>query len=760
MTGTLARRRFTGVLLTAVLLFAVITVPASAELTQTTTRASVTTEGGQSDFHSGDPMVSANGRYVAFESDAQNLTPGHTNGNSDIFVYDLKSGAITCASVSSSEVLALSDSYNAAISADGRYVVFESYASDLVPGIRNGHPDIYMRDLVAGETTRVTVSVTGLNDDSRAEAPAISADGRYVAFSTYGENLIVDDDNGRRDIYVRDMQSSEITRVSVSSTGEQADSHSSAPSISADGRFVAFYSNATNLVPDDTNFSDDIFVHDMESGETTRASVSSAGVQGNLDSHDAAISADGSCVAFSSWSSNLVPGDTDTNVDVFVRNLVSGYTTRVSVTPSGADGSNDAIEPSLSATGRYVAFSSNSTNLVAGDVNDRSDVFVRDMVNGVTALVSLSASGEQGTTTEWTDESNTPSISADGLTVAFQSLCDNLVANDTNGTRDIFVRRWVKDPAAPLGLTRVSGTNRYKTGVEASKLAFPDGARTVVIATGANWPDALGGSALAGAAGGPLLLTATAALPAEVSAEIARLGATNAYILGGPTAVGPGVEAALKASLGTGNVTRLAGDNRYETARKVADEAIVLANLGDGYDGVAYVATGSNFPDALAVSPIAAAKIRPVLLADPRSGAVSRPNSVTSAYILGSTSAVPASVQTALGNAIGAGNVHRLFGDNRYETAAAIANHGVAEGLSWDGVGIVTGTNFPDGLSGGAMLARFGSVMLLTPGTSLAPAAKTALEANAASIDSVFILGGDSAVSDAVAAAARNAAGL
>jgi putative cell wall-binding protein len=160
------------------------------------------------------------------------------------------------------------------------------------------------------------------------------------------------------------------------------------------------------------------------------------------------------------------------------------------------------------------------------------------------------------------------------------------------------------------------------------------------------------------------------------------------------------------------------------------------------------------------VSPIAAAKIRPVLLADPRSGAVSRPNSVTKAYILGSTSAVPASVQTALGNVIGAGNVHRLFGANRYETAAAIATHGVAEGLSWDGVGIVTGTNFPDGLSGGAMLARFGSVMLLTPGTSLAPAAKTALEANATSIDSVFILGGDSAVSDAVAAAARMAAGL
>ncbi len=310
----------------------------------------------------------------------------------------------------------------------------------------------------------------------------------------------------------------------------------------------------------------------------------------------------------------------------------------------------------------------------------------------------------------------------------------------------------------PPGVTRVEGTNRYKTGVAAAERAFPDGADTVVIATGANWPDALGGSALAGAVDGPLLLTAKDALPSEVAAEIAHLGSTKAYILGGTPAVGTGVETALKASLGASNVTRLAGDSRYTTARKVADEVIALA--GPGYDGVAYVATGGNFPDALGVSPVAAATVRPILLADPRSGAVSRPAAVDEVYILGSTSAVAASVETALKTALGASDVHRLWGANRYSTAVAVANHGIAEGLSFDGVGIATGTNFPDGLSGGAMLGRLGSVMLLTPGTTLAPETKAALQSNADDIDSVFILGGTPAISDTVAAAVRAAAGL
>ncbi len=310
----------------------------------------------------------------------------------------------------------------------------------------------------------------------------------------------------------------------------------------------------------------------------------------------------------------------------------------------------------------------------------------------------------------------------------------------------------------PVGVVRVSGANRYETGVKASEQAFPDGAGTVVIATGANWPDALGGSALAGAVDGPLLLTTKDALPQDVVDEIARLKVSEAYILGGTSAVGTAVESALKTSLGSGNVTRLSGADRYITARKVADEVISLA--GAAYDKTAYVATGANFPDALAVSPVAAALARPILLANPNSGAVSVPPAVDEAYILGGTSAVSGVSEAALKTALGAGNVVRVSGANRYATAVAIAQHGVGAGLDWNGVGLATGTNFPDGLSGGAMLGRMGTVMLLTPSDVLAPEVKTVLQNNASSIDTLFIMGGTAAVSDSVAAQARAAAGL
>lgn len=310
----------------------------------------------------------------------------------------------------------------------------------------------------------------------------------------------------------------------------------------------------------------------------------------------------------------------------------------------------------------------------------------------------------------------------------------------------------------PPGANRVSGPNRYATAIKASNQAYPDGAGTVVLATGANWPDALGGSALAGVVDGPLLLTGRDSLPAEVVAEIARLKATKVYILGGTAAVGTTVEQALNDDLGASNVDRLDGTSRYETARKVADEVIRLA--GAGYDGVAYVATGANFPDALAVSPVAAAKVRPVLLADPRTGSVSRPTAVTDVYILGGTSAVSAPIETALNNALGDAHVDRVSGANRYATGVEIAKHGVAAGLSWNGVGVATGTNFPDGLSGGAMLGRLGTVMLLTRSDTLAPEVNTVLEVNSSVIQSVFIIGGTSAVSPAVEASVKTAAGL
>ncbi len=305
----------------------------------------------------------------------------------------------------------------------------------------------------------------------------------------------------------------------------------------------------------------------------------------------------------------------------------------------------------------------------------------------------------------------------------------------------------------------VEGADRFETAVAASVEAFPFGLdplgyRTVVIATGRNWPDALGGAALAGTLGGPVLLVDTKTVPASVLAEIDRLGAGQAIILGGTGAVGPEVETALKTKLGSPNVERIGGADRYVTANNVA--ARVRQELGIFYDGTAFVATGGNFPDALAAAPLAAGNYWPIYLAHPKTGlspsTVTAMTGVTNAIILGGTGAVSTTTENALKTRFGAVNVERLAGDNRYTTAAAIAEYAVGQLLwfGWDGVGLATGTNFPDALAGGVLQGLNGSVMLLTPSNSLHPAAASALSANALEIDTITFFGGAGAISQEV----------
>jgi spore coat protein A len=299
----------------------------------------------------------------------------------------------------------------------------------------------------------------------------------------------------------------------------------------------------------------------------------------------------------------------------------------------------------------------------------------------------------------------------------------------------------------------VQGATRYETAVEASRVAFASGsAGSVVLATGRNWPDALGGAALAGAIGGPIMLCEKDSVPSAVMGEISRLGAKNVYILGGGPAVSNAVATALKNAGKT--VTRIGGANRYATARLVAAKAVEL--LGTGFDGTAFVATGLNFPDALAGSPISAARGWPIYLIDPATTASSTIASMTAAgvtkvRILGGDKVVPTSVESELKGAFGAGNVLRLSGADRYGTAAAIAEYGVVSaGMRWNGVGIATGRNFPDALAGGVMLGKAGSVLLLTPGTTLASTTRRTLSGNKASVDTVYFLGGPSAVAESV----------
>lgn len=315
------------------------------------------------------------------------------------------------------------------------------------------------------------------------------------------------------------------------------------------------------------------------------------------------------------------------------------------------------------------------------------------------------------------------------------------------------------DPApAPTDdrFTYIAGATRYDTAIQVSKHAFPIGAPAVVIATGRNWPDALGGGTLAAAVGGPVLLTDPASLPLSVAAEILRLGATKAYIVGGTGAVGTQVEQSLAALVGASNVTRIAGSSRYKTAEEIARAVAAHSPGSPAFPGGAFVATGANFPDALAATPLSAATRRPIFLISPQDVADStweamQACGVSEVIILGGTKAISSEVENELSNDLGTSKVRRLEGTSRYATAVEVATYGAQRfGLSWDGLAIATGTGFPDALAGGVMQALRNSVMLLTTGDDLHSAARACVEANSATISSVSFLGGFGALSEAV----------
>jgi Tol biopolymer transport system component len=241
--------------------------------------------------------------------------------------------------------------------------------------------------------TRVPVDAGGQQANSDSFEPAISAAGRFVAFASYASNLVPGDTNNDFDVFVRDRKAQVTQRVSVGPGGQQANGNSFEPAISADGRLVAFSSGASNLVPGDTNGTSDVFVRDRKAQVTRRVSVGPGGQQANGESLKPAISAHGRLVAFSSGASNLVPGDTNGTSDVFVRDRVAQVTRRISVGPGGQQANGGSHSPAISADGRFVAFVSRASNLVAGDTNGASDVFVRDRVAQVTRRVSVGSGG-------------------------------------------------------------------------------------------------------------------------------------------------------------------------------------------------------------------------------------------------------------------------------------------------------------------------------------------------------------------------------
>ena len=411
---------------------------AGSAAAQVTQRVNLSSSGNQARGDSEGSPVSADGRYVAFGSNAANLVPGDTNGLLDVFVRDRQTGTTERVSVDSSgaEANGKSGLYGLSISGDGRFVAFVSEATNLSPGDMNGKLDVFVRDRQLGLTECASVDPNGAtgNGDSGSYGFAISADGRYVAFASSASNLVAGD-TPALDVFVQDRQLGLTEIVSVNTTGGSANGQSYHPSISSDGHYVAFVSTASNLVQGDTNAHSDVFVRDRILGMIDLISVDSSGAQANGDNFVPSISADGRCVAFESDASNLVAGETNFLPDIFLHDRQIGTTERISVDSSGVQGLGFNVSPRISSDGRYVAFTSDASNLVPGDTNGDYDIFVRDRQLGTTERMSVDSSGMQAN-----DFSGTPWISADGRFVTFYSLATNLVAGDTNAESDIFVR--------------------------------------------------------------------------------------------------------------------------------------------------------------------------------------------------------------------------------------------------------------------------------------------------------------------------------
>ena len=385
--------------------------------------------------------ISRDGRYVAFSSSASNLVSGDTNHTDDIFVRDRRTGTTERVSVSSRGEEA--DAWTVGgISRDGRFVSFSSVSPNLVPGDTNGRQDIFVRDRALGTTERVSVGQGGVQANSNCAGGEMSSDGRYVLFYSWATNLI---SGGfvTNHVYLRDRLTHVTERVDPAAANDEGYSGG----ISADGRFVLFQSYATNIVGGDTNWKKDEFVCDRMNHTFERVNVSTGGAQDQStfsgEEGNCSISADGRFVAFGSSGDNLVPGDSNGEYDVFVRDRLLGITERISVNSSGVGGNDRSLCPSISDDGRFVAFASAATNLVDDDTNGLGDIFVRDRIAGTTERVSISSQGVQGDGDSW----SFPAISADGHCVAFVDRARNLVPGDTNQQGDAFVHDSFAGPA-------------------------------------------------------------------------------------------------------------------------------------------------------------------------------------------------------------------------------------------------------------------------------------------------------------------------
>ena len=387
-------------------------------------RISISSDGIQANGQSGSNSLSNDGRFVAFESNATNLVPNDFNGQTDTFIYDRLNQTVELVSIATDDAQANGSSSSGHLSGNGQYLTFASFASNLVANDLNNQRDIFIYNRLNQTTELVSVNSDGTQANGLSLFSVVSNNGRYVAYESTADNLVAGDTNGLGDIFLSDRINSTTIRINTAEDGIQANGATHLDSISENGRYISFTSAADNLVPGDTNGKNDIFVYDRVDSIIERISVAADGTQGNSDSSFSSLSSDGRYISFTSAADNLVSGDTNGKSDIFVYDRIDSTIERVSVTNDSAQANGNSQDASISDDGRYVAFLSEANNLVSNDTTSQLEIFIRDRRSQTTTQIG----GD-----------SFPTISGDGQSILFNSSLDTLVPNDTNDTGDVFV---------------------------------------------------------------------------------------------------------------------------------------------------------------------------------------------------------------------------------------------------------------------------------------------------------------------------------
>jgi Tol biopolymer transport system component len=409
---------------------------------------STAADGAEGNRNSFLPDFSPDDRQIAFQSNATNLVPDGTSGVSHAYIKDRSSGAVTLVDQAADGTEGNGDTFDPFFSPDGHEVAFVSFASNLGPqGLNGRESQVVLKDLASGTVGLVSAAANGTAGDGSSFLPDFSPDGHAIAFTGFASNLVAGDANNASDIFLKDLASGAIARVSVAADGTEANDSSSDATFSPDGTRITFVSSASNLVPDDTNGVADVFVKDLLSGTVTLVSAAADGSEANGSSlfGDPVFSPDGRTVAFRSNASNLVAGDTNGVADIFIKDLRTGEVVRVSTSADGGQANGLSNHPVFSPDGRAIAFESVASNLVEADTNGLQDVFAKNLKTGDVTLVSATPDG-----TPANAASNAATFSHQGNELAFASFASNLVPGDTNGASDVFLATLQRVHEMPL----------------------------------------------------------------------------------------------------------------------------------------------------------------------------------------------------------------------------------------------------------------------------------------------------------------------